>query len=127
MHGLHRGCALGEGAGFVEYDVGELTRQLQCLRVFHQNALFGAFADANGEGGGCGKSECTRTGDDEYIDECGEGEGGWTVEREEGPEQGRCDGEDDNGGHENTGYAIGELLYMRFGAEGLFHAGHDLR
>ena len=84
MQGLHRRFALGEGAGFVEYDVGELTRQLQCLGVFHQNALFGAFADANGEGGGCGKSECTRTGDDEYIDECGEGEGGggeWKVGR----------------------------------------------
>ena len=121
------GFALGEGACFVENDIGYPVSQFQGLRIFDEYAQFCAFADAHHErSGGC-QSECARTGDDEYVDECGEGKSLWGIEWEEVPEQGGGEGEGQNGWNEDGGDSIGQFLDLGFGSQGLFHARHDLR
>ena len=59
---------LGNGAGLVEHNGVEAHRRLQCIARADQDAIFGAFADADGERGRCCQPQGTRAGDNQRGD-----------------------------------------------------------
>ena len=62
---------LSEGRFILGVSPGALPSDAEALGIFDEDAMFGAFPDSHHEGGWCGKSESTGTGDNQHIDKGG--------------------------------------------------------
>ncbi len=121
--GDHR-FAFGDGAGFVQNHRGQTGGNLQCPTVFEKHAPFGALAGAGHDRGGCGQTQGTGAGDDQYGHHADHG--GHKIAGDDPPDGKNQQGNHDDRRYEHSGDAIGQGLDGGLAALGLLHQADDL-
>ncbi len=111
----HDGCdgwfAAGDGAGFIQYYGGDAGRHFKRLAVFEQNAVFCAFPGAGHDGCRGRQPQRTGTGDNQNRDHPDHGAN--KIAGQPPPYAKRDNGNNDNGGHKNSGDAVRQRLDRR--------------
>ena len=114
----------GECAGFVKGHGLHTVRQLQCLHVFDQDAVFGRHARARHDGHRRGQAQGTRAGDDQHghcVDE-----GGLKVGTGHHPRTQGEQGDHQHHRHKHFGHFVHQPLNGRFGRLGVFDQADDV-
>ena len=119
------GRALRDGAGLVENDGVDGLQGFERFGRFEQDAHLGAFTGAHHDGDGRGKAQRAWTADDDDGDGRGERLVGVAGYDEPGDE--RDEGDDEYGGNENAGDAVGDAGDGRLGGVGVLDEFDDLR
>ena len=124
IDGGQRKLALGQGAGLVEGNDGDVTPPLERVPVPHQHTIVG------GHGSGVvgdqrnGETQRVRTGDDQHRDGAGNGEVRGTAEAK--PDEQRWHGHTDGDDRQPESRSVAEFLIPAPRGLGVGHKPHDL-